>query len=128
MWEQAKARAEEIGSMVLWCDGGEGGLSGIAGRGANEVTQVGRGSWVRTIGVQWPFDDGRTVYARVGNLNVILLFWVLWASGCMTGRLSMPLKIDTRYPRLEATLRWFGGEAWKRWRERGRREERPLLS
>jgi len=27
MWEQARARAEEIGSMVLWCDGGEGELA-----------------------------------------------------------------------------------------------------
>jgi hypothetical protein len=66
MWEQARARAEEIGSQVLWCDGGEGGVSGVAGGGLAEFMQVGTMSWVRTIGVQWPFGEQRTVYGWGG--------------------------------------------------------------
>jgi hypothetical protein len=130
MWEQAKARAEEIGSMVLWCDGGEGGVSGIAGRRANEVTQVGQGSWVRTMAVEWPFDEGRSTYAKLGDLSMILLFWTLWAGGCIS-QLTAPLNIDIRYPRLEAGVQRLGekaGEAWRRWRGRGGPgEEQPSL-
>ena len=86
MWEQAKARAEEIGSMVLWCDGGEGGVSGVAGGGMTDFMQSGKGSWSRTIGVQWPFDESRTVYARWGDWYTVLVLWLLfvvvvfWAS------------------------------------------------
>ena len=65
MWEQAKSRANEIGSMVLWCDGGTTGVSGIGGGGIREIMQVGAGSWSRTIGLQFPFDQGRTVYAVI---------------------------------------------------------------
>jgi len=80
MWKQASQRAHEIDSSLLWCDGGEGGVSGIVGRGMNEVFQVGAGSWVRTIGVQHPFNEQRrTVYAQYGN-SVLLLFWALLSS------------------------------------------------
>ncbi|KAI6118972.1 hypothetical protein EV401DRAFT_2178541 [Pisolithus croceorrhizus] len=48
MWEQAKTRAAEIGSMVLWCDGGATGVSGVGGQGIEEIMQVGAGSWERT--------------------------------------------------------------------------------
>ena len=85
MWQQAKQRADEIGSMVLWCDGGEGGVSGIAGRGRTEVTQVGDGSWVRTIGVQWPFEEHRTMYARYGDVFALLFFCVLVLGGSTGG-------------------------------------------
>lgn len=81
MWEQAKARAEEVSSMVLWCDGGEGGVSGIAGGGINEIMQVGEGSWIRTIGLQWPFNEGRTVYAQLGDGYTLLVFWTLLGCG-----------------------------------------------
>lgn len=77
MWSQAKERAEEMGSMVLWCDGGEGGVSGIAGRGFHDVAQVGSGSWVRTIGIKYPLDNHRTPYAYLNNLTPLMLFWVL---------------------------------------------------
>ena len=77
MWSQAKQRAEEMGTLVLWCDGGEGGVSGIAGRGFHDVTQVGSGSWVRTIGIQYPFNENRTAYAYFPNLAAPLLFWAL---------------------------------------------------
>ncbi len=77
MWKQASQRAREVGSALLWCDGGEGGISGVAGHGYNEVTQVGSGSWVRTIGVEYPFDENkRTWYARYGS-TALLLFWAL---------------------------------------------------
>jgi len=125
MWEQAKARAEEIGSMVLWCDGGEGGVSGVAGRGANEVTQAGKGSWIRTIGVEWPFDEDRTIYARVGNLPVILLFWGLWAASSISPLNSLIL---TRYPQLEVGALRLGEKAGQVWRRlRGEEEVQPLL-
>lgn len=75
MWLQAKQRAVELDSMVLWCDGGSGGVSGIGGGGFEEVTQVGSGSWVRTIGVEWPFNEKPTVYGRFEDWTV-LLYWL----------------------------------------------------
>ena len=76
MWLQAKQRAEELNSIVLWCDGGEGGVSGIAGGKFNDVSQVGPGSFVETIGVQYPFDASQTPYARFGDSNTLLLLWL----------------------------------------------------
>ncbi|KAF8167708.1 hypothetical protein B0H34DRAFT_27168 [Crassisporium funariophilum] len=76
MWLQAKQRAEELGSVVLWCDGGDGGVSGIAGRGFSDVTQVGEGSFIRTIGLPYPFNTQRTPFARLGD-SVLILFWLL---------------------------------------------------
>ncbi|KAI3622411.1 apolipoprotein n-acyltransferase [Moniliophthora roreri] len=78
MWEQAKQRAYELGSTVLWCDGGDGGTSGVAGEGVSESIQVGKGSWVRQIGIQYEFDEGRTLYGRAGN-------WLIW------GLIGLPL-------------------------------------
>ncbi|ESK98096.1 apolipoprotein n-acyltransferase [Moniliophthora roreri MCA 2997] len=78
MWEQAKQRAYELGSTVLWCDGGDGGISGVAGEGVSESIQVGKGSWVRQIGIQYEFDEGRTLYGRAGN-------WLIW------GLIGLPL-------------------------------------
>jgi hypothetical protein len=81
MWSQAKQRAEEMGSMVLWCDGGDGGVSGIAGGGFHDITQVGSGSWVRTIGIQYPFNERRTAYAYFDNFAPLILFWALCLGG-----------------------------------------------
>lgn len=81
MWEQAKSRAWETGSMVLWCDGGEGGVSGVAGGGMTDYVQVGEGSWMRTIGVQWPFDERRTIYASKGDWWTMAVLWVLLGGG-----------------------------------------------
>ena len=75
MWLQARQRAAELQSIVLWCDGGEGGVSGVAGRGFNDVVQVGSGSFVRTIGIQYPFDDQKTYFARFGD-TILILFWI----------------------------------------------------
>ena len=75
MWLQAQQRAAELQSIVLWCDGGEGGVSGVAGGGFNDVVQVGSGSFVRTIGIQYPFDDRKTSFARFGDI-ILILFWI----------------------------------------------------
>ncbi|KAG8219648.1 hypothetical protein J3R82DRAFT_603 [Butyriboletus roseoflavus] len=71
MWEQAKARANELGSMVLWCDGGSMGVNGVGGGGIQEPMQIGGGSWMRTIGVPYPFNENRTLYARGGDISAI---------------------------------------------------------
>lgn len=76
MWLQAKQRATELDSMVLWCDGGEGGVSGVGGGGFEEFQQVGPGSWVRNIGIQYPFNQKRTTYARLEDATVIF-YWLL---------------------------------------------------
>ncbi|KAI0673379.1 hypothetical protein C8Q78DRAFT_968082 [Trametes maxima] len=81
MWEQAKARAEEVGSMVLWCDGGAGGVSGIAGRGVHAFRQVGPGSWAQTVSTQWPYDQCRTVFSAAGTTAVLAIVWGIAGMG-----------------------------------------------
>lgn len=81
MWEQAKSRANEIGSMVLWCDGGSTGVSGVGGGGISEIMQLGSGSWTRTISLQFPFDQRRTVYAVVGDFGVLVLLVAIMGGG-----------------------------------------------
>ena len=77
MWEQARARAEEAGSMVLFCDGGAQGASGVAGRGRREPVQFGSGSWTLTIGVPWPFNQHRTLYMWGGEYLPVGFVWLL---------------------------------------------------
>ncbi|KAF8807770.1 hypothetical protein BYT27DRAFT_7098668 [Phlegmacium glaucopus] len=86
MWLQARQRAEELQSIVLWCDGGEGGVSGVGGSGFNDVFQVGSGSFVRTIGIQYPFNYQKTSFARWGD-SVLILFWLLLF---VPGRIPIP--------------------------------------
>ncbi|KIJ65018.1 hypothetical protein HYDPIDRAFT_167342 [Hydnomerulius pinastri MD-312] len=81
MWEQAKTRADELGSMVLWCDGGVTGVSGVGGGGIHEIMQVGGGSWMRTIGVPYPFNESRTLYARTGDFTVLVFLVALMGGG-----------------------------------------------
>jgi len=81
MWEQAKSRANEMGSMVLWCDGGATGVSGVGGGGIAEIMQVGSGSWTRTIGLQFPFDQRRTVYAIIGEFGVFVFLVAIMGGG-----------------------------------------------
>ncbi|KAJ2912146.1 hypothetical protein MD484_g8268, partial [Candolleomyces efflorescens] len=87
MWLQAKQRAQELDSMVLWCDGGEGGFSGIAGGGYQSFEQVGSGSWVKDIGVDHPFREGKTLYARWEDLFVL----AYWAAVLLPGIANMEL-------------------------------------
>ncbi|KAF5368590.1 hypothetical protein D9758_002333 [Tetrapyrgos nigripes] len=108
MWEQARARAEETGSMVLWCDGGDGGVSGIVGGGFDSVMQVGEGSWIRKVGVPFAFDERRTVYARTKGVLGIVLVWVVVLSGSLelAGFRFLMLGIQTlRIP----SMRWVTG-------------------
>lgn len=84
MWKQAKQRAEEMGSMILWCDGGEGGVSGVGGGGFGDVQRVGSGSWVKTIGIAYPFNNRRTPYAYYGD-STLLLYWILAFGGSLAG-------------------------------------------
>ncbi|KAF8530003.1 hypothetical protein JB92DRAFT_2859374 [Gautieria morchelliformis] len=69
MYELARARGDELGADVLWCDGGAGGLSGVAGD-----LQVGSGSWVKTIGIPYPAGERRTVYGICGDWLVLAAF------------------------------------------------------
>lgn len=85
MWEQAKTRANELGSMVLWCDGGLTGISGIGGGGIHEPMQSGGGSWMRTIGVRCPVDENRTLYAKGGDFSVLVLLVGLMGGGVVSG-------------------------------------------
>ena len=80
MWLQAVQRAEELNSIVLWCDGGAGGVNGIAGSKFG-VSRVGGGSFVETIGLEYPFDSQRTPYARFGDSGVLLLWLPILYSG-----------------------------------------------
>ena len=73
--------------MVLWCDGGEGGFSGIAGGGYQSFEQVGSGSWVKDIGVDHPFREGKTLYARWEDLFVL----AYWAAVLLPGIANMEL-------------------------------------
>ncbi|KAG9314199.1 hypothetical protein JVU11DRAFT_4985 [Chiua virens] len=81
MWEQARARAEELGSMVLWCDGGSAGVSGIGGASIQEPMQIGGSSWMRTIGMPYPLEEKRTVYALGGDFSVVALLLALMGGG-----------------------------------------------
>ncbi|KIK48415.1 hypothetical protein CY34DRAFT_798233 [Suillus luteus UH-Slu-Lm8-n1] len=87
MWEQAKSRANEIGSMVLWCDGGATGVSGVGGGGISEIMQLGTGSWTRTISLQFPFDQRRTIYAVVGDFGVFMLLVLIMGGGSVAWHL-----------------------------------------
>ncbi|TDL28221.1 hypothetical protein BD410DRAFT_713382 [Rickenella mellea] len=115
MWEQAKARAEEIGSTVLWCDGGAGGISGIAGQGMNEVFQTGAGSWIKTIGIGAPFNENATTfYARGGNWSAYTLVWVPFFIAWATS--------DARNMQVRANWLLRGWRAWRQRRNRGQME------
>lgn len=79
MYEQAKARADEVGAILLWCDGGEGGLSGVVGKGHDSLRR-GEGSWAEMVGIQWPFPDdphSRSWYHAHGSWGALCLAWVL---------------------------------------------------
>lgn len=73
--QEAALRADEVGSLALWCDAG--GLSGVVGRGESGV-QRGRGSFVRVVGIPFAEDETRakTFYARTGDFPSLILVWV----------------------------------------------------
>ena len=83
MWNQARQRAHETESTILWCDGGEGGLSGVIGGGFEEPLQFGEGSWTKTIGLTYPFPKHKTVFTStwVGNFGAFIVIWILAGGG-----------------------------------------------
>ena len=86
MWNQARMRAHETGTTILWCDGGEGGFSGVIGGGFEKPLQFGEGSWTKTIGLTYPFPERKTVFnsAWVGNIGGFILVWILTGSQAAT--------------------------------------------
>ena len=93
--------------MVLWCDGGEGGVSGVAGMGISEITRVGAGSWTRTVGIAWPFDESRTVYARGGDLGLLAVAFLM-TTGVWIGPLSAMGRVQSIAGKAMAAIRARG--------------------
>ncbi len=83
-------------TMILWCDGGEGGGSGVAGRGFDQVYQVGENSWSRKIGIHYPFDQSPSVYARIGDWGWLGIGWFAVAVGWFTAAVHPVIKLLTR--------------------------------
>lgn len=123
MWEQAKQRADEVGGTLLWCDGGEGGVSGVAGHGLTEVTQVGEGSWKRDIGIPYPLRRRRTLYAAVGDVPVLVFFYIVVGLGRARSVRKLPA-LSISLPRFTELKRYI--RAMIRARQ-GDPEQQPLL-
>lgn len=92
MWNQARQRAHETGSTILWCDGGEGGLSGIIGGGFTEPFQFGDGSWIRSVGLTYPYPEHKTSFMWVGNSGAFFVVWMLAGGGFMIQAMAVVLR------------------------------------
>lgn len=93
MHEQVAMRADEVGSLALWCDAG--GLSGVVGQGEGGVKR-GRGSFIREVGIPWdgntdPDSDEKggetTFYAKTGDLLALGLVWAALLASLTQGQL-----------------------------------------
>ncbi|KAF7303202.1 hypothetical protein MKEN_01283900 [Mycena kentingensis (nom. inval.)] len=118
MFEEVKARANEVGSVALWCDGGHGGVSGVAGAGYNDVFQVGEGSWYRTIGLPFPLQESPTMYARYGGIPVLSVacFLLFGSIGFVWSKQSqVPVQLLAKG---KDGIEWVRGR-WNRWRAPG---------
>jgi hypothetical protein len=80
--------------MVLFCDGGAEGVSGVAGHGIREPVQFGSGSWTRTVGVAWPFNQNRTLYMWGGDALPFGFVWLLLGAGWATQALILRGTLD----------------------------------
>lgn len=127
MWEQARARAEELGSVVLWCDGGAGGVSGVAGGGMREFVQVGQGSWVRRIGIAWPFDQRRTFFSRGGGWAAVGAAWGIVGVGAGVETLVLQFLGVGGTARIVGKIRALAAAAGALSLRRKREEQQPLL-
>lgn len=125
MFQLARARADELGAKVLWCDGGEGAVGGIAGGGERDM-QVGEGTWVKIVGLDWPFDHSRTMYAVIGDMGAVFILWVLVMGGGNFVGASLSRDAPLRQTLKTATelLKDYIDEArgelnqrWRRWRD-----------
>jgi len=136
MWNQARQRAFETGSTVVWCDGGEGGVSGVAGPGHEEPLQVGEGSWITTIGVPYPTPQSRTIFTVIGNFGAMAIVWLICGGGYAIDELLRSGNIEELNSRVRegwASTRAFVDRIRERRREAvaggqsQRGEEDPLL-
>ena len=96
--------------------------------GISEILQVGAGSWVRSIGITLPIDDGRTLYGVFGAWLVLPFIWVVFWVEWIVERAVMNVKGENHWNLLD-TLKYgvffvISG-IWKRrpWGE----ERQPLL-
>ena len=115
--------------MVLFCDGGDQGASGVAGQGIREPFQFGSGSWTRFVGVQWPFNQRRTLYMWGGEALHATIVWSLLGAGWAAQILTLRL---TRRPNggntvTAARLRDGFNRVRARFLRRGQGERQPLL-
>ncbi|QRV76046.1 transmembrane protein [Ceratobasidium sp. AG-Ba] len=91
MFQHASMRATEQGASILWCDGGEEGVSGVGGLAASGLGPVGGvgqvgtgGSWIQNIAIPFPYDArkfGLTWYSRWGDLSIVFLAWITLVAG-----------------------------------------------
>jgi hypothetical protein len=136
MWAHARARAAELGAgALLWCDGGEGGISGIAGTSAGaggRIMRVGQGSWETEVPLPKPFEDERTPYARYqGGWSIFALVWGIVGLGAAVDRVH----IDFEGSAAALRIRGAAQALIEGVKQRGRRlatrrqapEEAPLL-
>lgn len=81
MTSQARARASEVGTHVVWCDGGLGGQSGVLSPNGDELIQPrADGTWVKTIRLAHPYEESRTPYALFGSFISLAVILVLLPS------------------------------------------------
>jgi len=121
MFNQAKQRAYETGSTVVWCDGGERGLSGVIGNGYNEPLQVGDGSWMKMIGLPYPLGETRTFFMWTGSFGALSVLWLLCGGGWTAGQVLERCRMNGlwRLPNLTKAL-GFGEMVIAAWRNRRR--------
>ncbi|KAF8319921.1 hypothetical protein DL93DRAFT_2074203 [Clavulina sp. PMI_390] len=93
MHEQVALRADEVGSIGLWCD--RGGISGVVGRGESGA-QRGVQTFMHTISI--PYDPEEkvqphhaTFYARMGDMVSVLLIWVPFIGALLFPKLGIEL-------------------------------------
>jgi len=98
MWNHARQRAHETGSTILWCDGGEGGLSGVIGGGFEEPLQFGEGSWIKTVGLTHPFSERKTAFTSrwVGNFGAFIIVWIVAGGGGFAIQAAAAVSRDRR--------------------------------
>ena len=102
------------------------------GGGYDQPTQVGQGSFYKTIGVSYPFDGKRTIYALGGQHATLWVVWAVVGLGYAVEGLLKHDRLQNRYltdgrslSRLGQMLAFVRSIGKSRTRQEG--EERPLL-
>ncbi|KAF8337953.1 uncharacterized protein EI90DRAFT_3041146 [Cantharellus anzutake] len=109
MFEEAHMRANEVGSLLLWCDGSPKGVSGVVGQGQSGSEQVGRGSFIKNVSIRLRGDGKeavvieKTLYARGGDVAILILVWGLCGLGPLgTSLIGMARALGARASTLSA--------------------------